>query len=87
MEQKNHSSFSVNLPILLGALSIVIMVVLSIVAGFGALYYGVFFGIMNIIMLGLPIAGAILAYIGNKNLASFELLFNLAILATVIIAF
>ena len=87
MEQKNHSNFSINLPILLGALSVVIMVILSIVAGFGALYYGVFFGIMNIIMLGLPTAGAVLAYINNKNLTSFELLFNLAVLATVLIAF
>ena len=87
MEQKKVTFSNNNLAILLGLLSLAIVVVLKIVAGFGALYIGTFFGIMNIVILALPIAGAIVAYVNNRNLISFELLFNLAILVLALLVF
>lgn len=88
MEQKRASFDRNSLPILLGLASVLIMVVISLISSFGvAIYGGVFYGIMKIFILGLPIAGGIIAYIDNRNLVSFEVLFNAAILAVSLIAF
>jgi len=88
MEQKRANFDRNSLPVLLGIASVIIMVILSVIMAFGVnIYGGVFYGIMTLFILGLPIAGIIVAYIDNRNILSFELLFNVAILALAIIAF
>ena len=88
MEQKRASFDRDSLPVLLGILSVIIMVIISIISSFGvAIYAGVLYGILKIIILGLPIAGGIIAYIDNRNLLSFELLFNVGVLVLALIAF
>lgn len=88
MEQKRASFDRNSLPVILGILSVIIMVIISIISSFGvAIYAGVLYGILKIIILGLPIAGGIIAYIDNKNLLSFELLFNVGVLVLALIAF
>lgn len=87
MEQKRVSFTSKDLPILLGILAVLMMVILSILAGFGVIAVGVAYGIVKIVLLGLPIAGGIVAYTYNKNLMSFEVLFNVVILAFAMLAF
>jgi hypothetical protein len=87
MEQKKITFSNNNLSLLLAILSIAIVVILKIVASFGALYLGTLFGIFYIVILVLPIAGAIIAYSNNKNLLSFELLFNLATLVLALLVF
>lgn len=87
MEQKRVSFTSNDLPVLLGLLAVLMMIVLSILAGFGILFPGVAYGIVKIVLLGLPIAGGIVAYAYNKNLMSFEVLFNVVILAFAMLAF
>lgn len=87
MEQKRVSFTSRDLPILLGILAVLIMVVLSILAGFGVITVGIAYGIIKIVLLGLPIAGGIVAYVNNKNLMSFEVLFNIVILGFAMLAF
>ncbi len=88
MEQKRASFDRNSLPTLLGLASILIMVIISLISSFGvAIYGGVFYGIMKIFILGLPIAGGIIAYIDNKNLVSFEVIFNTIVLAIALIAF
>jgi len=88
MEQKRASFDRNSLPILLGILSVIIMVILSIISSFGvAIYAGVLYGILKLIILGLPIAGGIIAYIDNRNLVSFEVLFNVGVLVLALIAF
>ena len=86
MEQK-RSSFSKSwLSILFALISLAIMVVLKIVFAFGV-FNAVLNGIMCIIYLALPIIGATFAYVENRNIHSFNFLFNLAVLALGILAF
>ena len=40
---------------------------------------------MNLIILGLPIAGGILAYVDKKDLKSLEFLFNVATIMVALI--
>ena len=86
MEQK-RSSFSKSwLSILFALISLAIMVVLKIVFSFGV-FNAVLNGIMCIFYLALPIIGATFAYVENRNIRSFDFLFNLAVLALGILAF
>lgn len=88
MEQKRASFDRSSLPVLLGLLAVVFMVIVAIIAAFGVnIYSHAFYGIFTLCILGLPIAGAILAYVDNKNLLSFEFLFNAVILCVALIAF
>lgn len=80
MEQKKDSFSKEGLPILFALIAIAVMVMVKIILAFGV-NINVFNGIMCIIYLALPIIGATFAYVGNRNLRSFEFLFNLSVLA------
>ncbi len=86
-ETKEGKSKKCLLSMLLPIASLCLVVVLAIVAGFTPIYVGVLFGIMNLLILGLPIAGGILAYIDKKDLKSTEFLFNIATVMVVLIVF
>lgn len=86
MEQK-RSSFSKSwLSLLFALISIAVMVILKLLFSFGV-FNTVLNGIMCIIYLALPIIGATFAFVENRNIRSFDFLFNLAVLALGIIAF
>ena len=83
--KKNKKSVMATLSMLFPIASLCLVVILAIVAGFTPIYVGVLFGIMNLIILGLPIAGGILAYVDKKDLKSLEFLFNVATIMVALI--
>ena len=80
MEQKRESFAKTWLPVMFGLIAIAVMVLVKIILAFGVVI-NVFNGIMCICYLALPIIGATFAFVENKNLRSFEFLFNMAVLA------
>lgn len=86
-EKKEGKSKKGMISMLLPIASLCLIVILAIVAGFTQIYVGVLFGIMNLIILGLPIAGGILAYVDKKDLKSLEFLFNVATIMVALIVF
>ena len=86
MEQKKSSFTKDWLPILFALISIAVMVFVKIIIAFGVISF-VLNGIMCIIYLALPIIGATFAFVENRNIRSFEFLFNIAVLALGILVF
>ena len=85
MEQK-RGKFSNNLvPVILGGVALAILVIIKIIFAFGV-GSSVAAGIFCMIIYILPIVGAVLAYIDNKNLYSFEFIFNLVVLGIALLA-
>lgn len=86
VEKESKSKKSI-ISTLLAIASLCIIVVIAIVGGFVLIQSGVFFGIMNIVILGLPIAGGILAYLDSKSLKSYEFILNVATLMVALLVF
>lgn len=85
--KKNKKSVMATLSMLFPIASLCLIVILAIIAGFTPIYVGVLFGIMNLVILALPIAGGILAYLDKKDLKSTELLLNIATIMVALICF
>ena len=85
-KKEGHSKMSL-ISMILPIASLCLIAILAIVAGFTPIYVGVFFGIMNLIILGLPIAGGIVAYIDKKDFKTIEFLLNVATIMVALIVF
>ena len=85
MEQKRGGFSNNMLPLILGAIALGILVIIKIIFAFGVGSF-VVAGIFSMIIYILPIIGAIVAYVENKNLYSFEFIFNLVVLGIALLA-
>ena len=84
MEQK-RSFGEIGVAVLLGLIGLAVVVIFSIILPFISCS-SVFYGIVNMIAIALPVVGGIVAYIKDKNILSVPMIFNFIVLAITLIA-
>ena len=85
-QQKEYTVTSSTIFALFGVLALCLLVLVKVLAHFGAGSLTLY-GIMSIVIYALSGTGAVLSYLSDRQVKSFEFLLNIGVLALALLAF